>query len=635
MRKKIISAVAAVLLAAALASCGAAPLLPDTTEKENQTAKMTEGTGMTDTKAAVTSVETDEPLPSGLPDDITEQTDHVTETWVAVEISFETEKDYKDGEQLYVYMDAVFRNRNTGTELILPCFYNGGKAFAVRFAPPEYGVWEYRTVCETDASLDGKTGTAAANPYRGNLKIYRHGFVKTNGSKYFVYDDGVPFFYLGDTHWSLFTEETEKSGASGGRQGTKTPHFQYIVDKRVEQGFTVYQSEPIGLHAKLSDGSLSEADAEAFKKDDVYFRYIAEKGLVHANAEFFFSGEMNSKVMNDDRYLEALSRYWVARFGAYPVMWTLAQEADNDFYRERGDQKIYDYTNNPWVKIAEYIHKYDAYGHPLSCHQENTIYTTVTGKGVTQPDADNGGRSVFLSDEVSGRTGHDFYASQWQPDLKKQDNGLVPKDYYESKKVAIYYEGRYCNLWTKDYGARAQSWIAMLNGFAGVGYGAADIWLYNGTYNLDEPSDDGIETVSVADKAVKWKDAVEFESAYQQGYMKRFFERFEWWRLEPDFNDGKKFSSKLGSRGKCVYSAASIGSDLYVIYMYSKNKASGSVCDMEKGAVYTARWFNPRTGEYTDIGRVAADITDENGKPAWTAPERPEALDYVLILIKE
>ena len=128
------------------------------------------------------------------------------------------------------------------------------------------------------------------------------------------------------------------------------------------------------------------------------------------------SESFNSMAQEIDRYLEAISRYWVARYSAYPVMWTLAQEADNDFYSERG-QKVYDFNDNPWVKVAEFIHKYDAYQHPLSCHQENTLYTTVTGAGSSAPNRDDGGKSAFYGEEVTARTGHNWWAAQWSPPL--------------------------------------------------------------------------------------------------------------------------------------------------------------------------------------------------------------------------
>ncbi|MBQ4080319.1 MAG: DUF4038 domain-containing protein [Thermoguttaceae bacterium] len=546
-----------------------------------------------------------------------------TETWIAVDLPFTSNKSYREGEQLYARFDAVFTNPATGTSLTVPGFWDGGQTFVVRFAPTEAGEWDFATAAPDDPDLDGKTGKVIAKPYSGDLEIYRRGFVTTNGSKHFVYADGTPFFYLGDTHWSIYREEFDSPGPYAGDTGAES-HFKYIVDKRVEQGFTVYQSEPIGTKADLADGELGAADADAFKLNDRYYQYIAEKGLVHANAEFFFSSSMSKELAEDARYLEAISRYWVARYSAYPVMWTLAQEADNDFYSERG-QKVYDFNDNPWVKVAEFIHKYDAYQHPLSCHQENTLYTTVTGAGSSAPNRDDGGKSAFYGEEVTARTGHNWWAAQWSPKLTGQESGITARDYWESGKVAINYEGRYCNLWTKDAGARMQSWIAMLSGFAGVGYGAADIWLYDGNYDLNTTSNDGLDTITPEDKAIRWSAAVEFESARQQGVMRRFFESFDWQNLKPDLNDGKIFKPD-----QAFYAAASVGNETYVIYLYARSKSSGAVLGMDVDGSYGAAWFDPRTGETVEIGEIRADA-----QGTWTAPEKPGADDYALILRKK
>ena len=181
--------------------------------------------------------------------------DVLGETWRVTELTFESNKEYntKNAEQFDVVMDAKFTNKNSGTTLTIPAFWDGENIFRVRFAPTQYGIWEYETFCDTDASLNGRTGTIGANIYKGDLDIYKHGFVKTNGSKYFVYDDGTPFFYLGDTHWTMLTEEFDKPGPHAGNTGASS-HFKYIVDKRVSQGFTVYQSEPIGARFILNDG---------------------------------------------------------------------------------------------------------------------------------------------------------------------------------------------------------------------------------------------------------------------------------------------------------------------------------------------------------------------------------------------
>ncbi len=606
--KKILTALLSAGMAASILSCGGSDPGTDVT---------------TEPYSAPTKV----PITEG--EDIVEKTDYVTQTWIPVDIAFETEKEYKRNTQLYADFFADFTNRETGTKLSLPGFWNGEKTFVVRFAPTEYGIWDFVTRCEGDESLAGKTGSIAANQYKGDLEIYRRGFVKTDGSKHFVYDDGTPFFYLGDTHWGMYKEEFDEPGPHAGNSGAES-HFKYIVDKRVEQGFTVYQSEPIDTRAVLTDGSLSPADTRRFTENDEYYRYIAEKGLVHANAQFFFAGLMNATVMDNEEYLEAISRYWVARYGAFPVMWTLAQEIDKDFYAARGDNKVFDYKNNPWVRVAEYIHKYDAYNHPLSGHQEHASWTTVTGEG-TRADATNNGASVFLSDEVTEKTGHDWWAAQWTPNLDSLQDYRALRDYYNSPKVAINYEPRYCYLWTKNFGARAQSWISMLNGFAGVGYGAVDIWLYKSTYDTDTTTSDGIEEITPADKAVYWSEAVEFESAYQQGYMRNFLEQYEWWKLKPDFADNNYF---VPTADNVYYACATIGSELYIVYFYSNNTGTGRILDLVPGAAYEAKWFDPKTNAYSDIGDFTADAAKE-AQPSWEIPSRPAATDYVLVVRKK
>ena len=57
--------------------------------------------------------------------------------------------------------------------------------------------------------------------------------------------------------------------------------------------------------------------------------------------------EISAEVKNgnkiSDEQIEKLSRYWVARYAAYPVMWTTAQETDDDYY---GTVKP---DENPWL----------------------------------------------------------------------------------------------------------------------------------------------------------------------------------------------------------------------------------------------------------------------------------------------
>ena len=82
-----------------------------------------------------------------------------------------------------------------------------------------------------------------------------------------TYADGTPFFYLGDTHWGLYLEEYDQPGPHAGNTGA-TSHFKYLVDRRVEQGFTVCQSEPIGAKFNLADGRVDQKDIDGLRQAD-------------------------------------------------------------------------------------------------------------------------------------------------------------------------------------------------------------------------------------------------------------------------------------------------------------------------------------------------------------------------------
>ena len=467
----------------------------------------------------------------------------------------------------------------------------------VRFAPVLSGNWTYTSICtdESNTGLHKKTGNISVAEYAGELDIYKHGFVKTTPSlRYLTYNDGSPFFYLGDTHWNMPVNTFE--------------NFKTIIDKRVDQGFTVIQSEPIGAGYNLADG-LTEGDLFFFSKLDERFRYIADKGLVHANAQLFFVAELGpNRAVYSDEYLEKLCRYWVARYSAYPVLWTTAQECDNDFYLERGDHNYYDATTNPWKLVASFIHKHDPYKHPLTAHMEHTSFTLAS-------------QSSFRD-----LPGHTWFAPQWSPERDSQLNFDIPKDFWNNGqgKPIVNYEGLYDHLWTKEFGARMQGWTAYLNGMFGHGYGAIDIWLYNSTYDMDKPTvRDGI-TISVADKQTKWQESVEFPSAYQMGYMRQFFQSIEWWKLTPRFDDETWYTNN-----GAWYSLASIENDVYVVYFYNNiNKKTGTLNNLDNTA-YSVRWFNPVTGEFNP--ETTVNIKDGT----YTTGDKPGINDWVLLMEKK
>lgn len=532
------------------------------------------------------------------------------ETWLVSELTFKSEKTYADP---FNDVDVDLILVGNGVKYTIPGFWDGGDTWKIRFVCPAAGEWLFKTVCtdKDNAALNGRTGKVTCEDYTGELEIYRHGFVTTSyGKKYLTYDDGTPFFYLGDTHWSLGDETQDM---------VKT-----ISAKRVEQGFTVWQSEPIGAGFNVTNG-ITEADMAGFADYDAKFKTIADAGLSHANSQFFYPADMHSLIGNHGgyaeggypseeakAYLEKATRYWVARYSAYPVLWTLGQECDNDFYNFAG---VWNSENNPYKFVAQYIGKYDPYTHPLSAHMEYSGGTSVYGSGkgsdekltVYNPGAD---ASAFRSVPE-----HDWYAAQWCPGKTDASDYRVEKDmWYNSQgKPVINYEGQYDMLWTKNFGSRMQGWVSILNGMFGYGWGAHDTWSYLNIYDEENDSSDGVDTITSAEKKnATWQDALEYPSSYQSGYMKNFFCSFDWWDLIPRFDDKSYFRPNISV--KCDVASNADNSEM-VVYFFSFNDPSvaaymnsndyggsltGTIGCLEPSAEYHYKWFNPIMGEFSE-----------------------------------
>src|ERR1017187_4525379 len=352
--------------------------------------------------------------------------------------------------------------------------------------------------------------------------------------------------------------------------------FTVIVDRRVVQGFTVYQSEPLGAKYNFADG-FSEADLAGLQDLDRRFKYIADAGLVHANAELFFPPEI-SRPCYTDAYLKKLCRLWVARFGAYPVLWTTAQEVDNDFYFDRGDQKYFDGNSNPWKKVLKWVHEFDVYQHPGTAHMEFAAAKPEPKEFPPKAQRPKYGYGVMASTSgFRSVPGHTWYGVQWTPPQNSDIPWPLVKDFWENGqgKPIINYEGSYDHLWTLEEGARQQGWTAYLNGMFGQGYGAIDIWLYNSKYDMDKDSVRGPVTVTVEQKKTKWTGSLEFPSATQLGlHMKNFFTALQWWKLTPRFDDTNWFQPEKSA----WYSLATSDADLYVVYLYNwRTTATGTL----------------------------------------------------------
>jgi len=539
--------------------------------------------------------------PTATPKTILEsEVDVLTQQWVMAEITFESTVTYENA--FYdASMDVTFTAPD-GTKMVMPGFWDGGNTWKVRFAPTQCGIWTYTVACSDTANtgLQGKSGTLGCNVYTGDKAIYQHGFVKTNDTKYFVYNDGTPFFYLGDTHWFIAHERFETSNVDG-----IASQFKYIVDKRVEQHFTVYQSEPIMTGHKGSTEeagydlkSFEEKDLDGFRNLDRKYQYIADSGMVHASAEIMFSSELAGESYTP-QYIEQLVRYWIARYGAYPVLWTTAQEVDAYGYGGTKEATADNYAN--WILVTNLTAKIDPYHHPITAHMACSVLDSTFGK----------------------LEAHTWYGLQWSFE-RNGSLSLFDFKYNWSKTTqpVILYESRYDGFWETNYKfTRNQGYTAWLLGMYGHGYGVNGIW--NDIYSK---RDVGCSLLGKADTFEEnWYDGISSPGGEYMKYMAEFYTSLEWWKLIPRFEETAWFQAGKGTN----YVLASDENKTYVAYFYNETLTTGKLNGMAAGKAYTLKWYDVRTGQYQDTVSITA-----GSDGTYDVGNKPDAEDWILLVQK-
>lgn len=122
--------------------------------------------------------------------------------WRVVEISLESTETYANP---YADTEVTACFLGPGGETIhRPAFWDGGRIWKLRFAPPTPGVWRWSSACThpQDGGLHGRSGELRAAAVETGIPLHRHGFLRISPSgRHFVHADGTPFFWLGDTHW--------------------------------------------------------------------------------------------------------------------------------------------------------------------------------------------------------------------------------------------------------------------------------------------------------------------------------------------------------------------------------------------------------------------------------------------------
>ncbi len=542
-----------------------------------------------------------------------EEADYTVEKYNVVEITMISAKKYENP-YVDITIDAVFTHED-GTTITTPGFWKESNTWAVRFNPNKTGKWNYIITC-SDAEnerLHNISGIVLCVENDGSSEFEKHGFVKiSENGRYFTYDDGTPFFWIGDTNWQAPNYvQTTACNYPGCRCGNQ---FKHEVDNRVAKGFNVYQTY---FDSAMSDGGGQNGKLPAIwktkftmpatdvfnEKIDYMFEYLYENGMVAALG--FGVHTATTDNIKEEDFLRFV-RYIVARYSCYSIAWISGQEITNNKESAKNPGRS---AMDMYVEASKLVSELDCYNHPNGAH----MYV------ITSADE----RAMRLDKEEW----HQWWAVQ-------SGHGKVvqPKTYYQSYFVSALgnvkpyveaeanYEDINCGGFTGYDANRYCAWNAIMNGACGFTYGATGIWA-NCYSNENNTGWFGPTSYSYE----PWYMGLDKPGSYEVKYLKEFFERLPWEKLSPAY-----YNTYYGDFLKSETSTMLMSEDMstVVCYFRSKKLETGTLKKIDANKKYNAYWFNPLTGSYISVGTV-------EGNESYDIGDKPTEQDWVFLLTTE
>lgn len=465
-------------------------------------------------------------------------------------------------------------------------FWEEGNIFKIRTAFPTPGTWTWQTTCSDTANnaLHNKQGQVRVLPYKGKNPLYQKGFLKVSrDGRTLAQADNTPFLWMGDTGWYVFRKASVNE-------------WQKYIDNRTAKDFTVIQ-----IHIASSRGPAPNIHGQMpFKNNipnkdfwqdlDGKVKYANRKGLVIYIAGLGASGKggylpaMNTKTF---------AQYITGRLAGSFVIFSPSMDAH---YDQRNDE-LGAYLNEAGPR------------HLISQH----VGTDLNAAETYHP-------KEYL-DFTSLQSGH--HAGNIEKAYQAARNWSSVLWHKNPIKPVINTEGMYDGLgnnrgihWREE-DVRRVGWLSWLSGALGYTYGAGK--------NPDKRagSNGGLWSFNKNSADYDyWEKVMEWSSAYQMTYLKRFFEGIEWWRLQPA---PELILNNPTDTINIMAAAKSITGDLLVAYLPDNPAIELDMQNLAAGL--SGKWFNPVTGKSIP---VKEDLNHAGSQKFM----RPGNGDWVLLLKK-
>ncbi len=520
-----------------------------------------------------------------------------------------------------------FRHSASGTVLTLAGYWDGGTTWRVRFAPPLAGDWAWSSR-SADAALDGQAGTlavraATADEVLANRNLHGHVRVTEDGRR-FAYADGTPLLLVADTNWAMNTARCGLGDGDG-------PFTVWLRD-RVEAGFTAVMTEFYEIDQPNEGGSAflgntewpgngryQELNPAFFAALDRRMQSLWDAGMIVCAHPTW----VGKQVAMSPRDAIWTSRYLMARYGAFNLIWSLSGE-----YQYAYTQVPEPWTRSDWVTLGNAVAEANVYHHPLSVHPS------------ARQDLDDPAEWPEAAHQAS--SGGEFHEEPWldhnwlQTGHAADTLGRVPQRVAENTarvptKPVLLSEGYYETQTVEGASARMvrwQAWSSLLDGAAGTVYGANGVWQF-----FDRQAAIGIgkdRANSQPWHGQTWREALAALGGRQLAHLIRFMRAIDGHRLEPRREWLRVRGLPAQVPSVTDPHCAAIGDQVVVVYVPAGN--SGLQLEVLHLGThdYRAQWFDPRTGAYSPASDQP--IRGEGQEGAWRAPSVYRHNDWVLLL---
>lgn len=498
-----------------------------------------------------------------------------------IDIDFKSSK--KEAAPFEVEFTAEFTS-NSGKKLVVPGFYNGDKEWVIRFSANEVGKWSFITT-STNKALNNRKGIVnVISDTRFKGAIVRGG---EKGNRFF-YENGSPYFLMGFECDFLF--------ALNYHNEEETPELDNFLDKVNENGFNhlvmnAYAHDVVwGKDEKLPDypqyefGELmsifpfggdnknpdfTTLNVEFFEKLDRVIAKLNDRDIISHLMIYVWNKDVSwpdGYTLEDNRYFD----YVVKRYQAFPnIMWDISKEAL--FYGRVDDAYIIDRIKR--------LRSLDTYKRQMTVHDFGFCV-----------------RNHELLDFIS--------TQDWNLDIYNRMHDIYNK--FSTKPTFNIEHGGYeeCDFhvfpgnYTSSEHCLRRSYQSLFAGTYATHYWQGCSWnviIYD-YFNLDS------EKHYIPD----------FE--YYK-HLTTFFQKY-------NYNEFVPLPNRNNS-GYCMTNNQGIF--LYYLPKESYTFKSIEIKDNLENMRY--RWFNTRTGEYTDYIKMRDD--------RWFLPESPFYMEDDAIFILE